>query len=40
VQIPAGSWLEWGGQFQNLQAAKARLWMVVPVCLLLIVAAF
>ena len=39
VQIPSGSWLEWGGQYQNLQAAKGRLWLVVPVCVLLIFAA-
>src|SRR5438445_1849531 len=36
VKIPAGSWLEWGGQFQNLQAAKQRLELVIPVCLILI----
>jgi cobalt-zinc-cadmium resistance protein CzcA len=36
VKIPPGSWIEWGGQFQNLQAAKERLGIVVPVCLLLI----
>jgi cobalt-zinc-cadmium resistance protein CzcA len=39
VKIPAGSWLEWGGQFQNLQAAKDRLAIVIPVCLVLIFAA-
>jgi len=38
VKIPAGSWLEWGGQFQNLQAAKQRLALVIPVCVLLIFA--
>jgi cobalt-zinc-cadmium resistance protein CzcA len=38
VKIPAGSWLEWGGQFQNLQAAKERLELVIPVCLILIFA--
>jgi cobalt-zinc-cadmium resistance protein CzcA len=38
VKIPPGSWLEWGGQFQNLQAAKERLELVIPVCLLLIFA--
>jgi cobalt-zinc-cadmium resistance protein CzcA len=38
VRIPAGSWLEWGGQFQNLQAAKQRLALVIPVCVLLIFA--
>jgi cobalt-zinc-cadmium resistance protein CzcA len=38
VQIPAGSWIEWGGQFKNLQAATGRLAVVVPVCMVLIVA--
>jgi cobalt-zinc-cadmium resistance protein CzcA len=36
VKLPAGMWTEWGGQFQNLQAATARLAIVVPVCFLLI----
>jgi len=36
VKLPAGSWLEWGGQFQNLQAAKQRLTLVVPICVILI----
>jgi cobalt-zinc-cadmium resistance protein CzcA len=36
VKLPGGSWLEWGGQFQNLQAAKKRLSVVVPVCVALI----
>jgi len=36
VKIPAGSWIEWGGQFENLQAAKRRLQVVIPVCLVLI----
>ncbi|HEY3654636.1 MAG TPA: CusA/CzcA family heavy metal efflux RND transporter [Steroidobacteraceae bacterium] len=39
VKLPPGSWLEWGGQFQNLQAAKARLMLVVPICLVLILVA-
>ncbi len=39
VKLPPGYWLEWGGQFQNLQAAKARLLWVVPICLALILAA-
>ena len=30
VQVPAGYWIEWGGQFENLQAARARLMIVVP----------
>jgi len=38
VKLPAGSWLEWGGQFENLQAATQRLALVVPVCFVLIFA--
>src|SRR3546814_19044703 len=30
VKLPAGSYLEWGGQFETLQAATARLPIVVP----------
>ena len=33
---PAGTYLTWGGQFENLQRAKERLLIVVPVCFLLI----
>jgi len=36
VELPAGQWLVWGGQFENLVAAKARLSLVVPACFLLI----
>lgn len=36
LHLPPGQWLEWGGQFQNLLAARARLLVVVPVCLALI----
>ncbi|CAG0982391.1 Nickel and cobalt resistance protein CnrA [Myxococcaceae bacterium] len=32
VKLPAGSWIEWGGQFENLVDAKARLAIVVPIC--------
>jgi cobalt-zinc-cadmium resistance protein CzcA len=32
VPLPAGSYIEWGGQFQNLQAASQRLALVVPIC--------
>lgn len=39
VKLPAGSWMEWGGQFQNLRAATERLALIVPVCLVLITAA-
>ena len=36
VALPAGTWLEWGGQFQNLASARDRLAIVVPACFLLI----
>jgi cobalt-zinc-cadmium resistance protein CzcA len=36
VPLPSGTWLAWGGQFENLVAAKARLGIVVPLCFLLI----
>ncbi len=36
VKVPPGYWLEWGGQFQNLQEASRRLSLVVPLALLLI----
>jgi heavy metal efflux system protein len=36
VRIPPGSWLEWGGQFKNLQRAVRRLQLVVPICMVLI----
>ncbi len=36
VKLPAGYFLEWGGQFKNLEAAKNRLMIAVPVALLLI----
>jgi cobalt-zinc-cadmium resistance protein CzcA len=32
VALPAGSYLEWGGQFENLRAASQRLSIVVPLC--------
>jgi len=32
VKVPAGYWLEWGGQFKNLQEASNRLMIVVPAC--------
>ena len=38
VKLPPGSYLEWGGQFENLQQAVRRLEIVVPVCLILILA--
>ncbi len=36
VQIPAGYYITWGGQFENLQRAMARLLIVVPLALFLI----
>jgi cobalt-zinc-cadmium resistance protein CzcA len=36
VHIPAGYWIVWGGQFENLAAARARLMIVVPVCFFVI----
>ncbi|MBS0207763.1 MAG: CusA/CzcA family heavy metal efflux RND transporter [Planctomycetes bacterium] len=32
VKLPAGYWLEWGGQFKNLKEASDRLMIVVPTC--------
>ncbi|MEO8212448.1 MAG: CusA/CzcA family heavy metal efflux RND transporter, partial [Myxococcales bacterium] len=37
VQLPAGYRIEWGGQFRNYAAARARLAVVVPLALGLIV---
>ena len=37
VRLPPGYWMEWGGQFENLIAARQRLMIVVPVALLLII---
>ena len=37
VQLPPGRYrVEWGGQFENLERARSRLMLVVPVALLLI----
>ena len=36
VKLPAGYYMTWGGQFENLQRATARLLIVVPLALLLI----
>ena len=38
VKLPSGYYLRWGGQFENLQAATARLAVVVPLALALIFA--
>jgi cobalt-zinc-cadmium resistance protein CzcA len=36
VQLPSGYYLEWGGEFQNLQDATKRLAIAVPISLMLI----
>jgi cobalt-zinc-cadmium resistance protein CzcA len=36
VTLPPGNWLTWGGQFENLLAARERLSVVVPLCFFLI----
>jgi heavy metal efflux system protein len=36
VSLPPGYWLTWGGQFENLAAARQRLMIVVPGCFALI----
>ncbi|MCL4161214.1 UNVERIFIED_CONTAM: hypothetical protein GTU68_022966 [Idotea baltica] len=36
VKLPAGYWIVWGGQFENLISATKRLQIVVPVSLLVI----
>jgi len=36
VRIPAGYWIGWGGTFEQLQSATARLQVVAPLALLLV----
>lgn len=36
VKLPAGYWLEYGGTFEQLQSATARLQLLVPLTLLMI----
>jgi cobalt-zinc-cadmium resistance protein CzcA len=36
VKLPHGWWLEWGGQYENLQRAAHRLMVLVPASLILI----
>lgn len=35
-KLPAGYWLEYGGQFENLASAQARMQIVIPLALVLI----
>ncbi len=37
VKLPAGYWMIWGGQFENLAAARQRLMLVVPGCFIVII---
>ena len=36
ITLPPGYWLAWGGQFENLVAARQRLMIVVPLCFAMI----
>ena len=36
VSLPSGVYLDWGGQFENLQRAEARLALVIPIVFLMI----
>ncbi|MEE4453393.1 CusA/CzcA family heavy metal efflux RND transporter [Novosphingobium resinovorum] len=36
VRLPAGTHVEWGGQFENLASARERLMLVLPACFALI----
>lgn len=36
AELPAGAWLEWGGQFENLRSASQRIALVVPACFVVI----
>ncbi|MEQ1633906.1 MAG: CusA/CzcA family heavy metal efflux RND transporter, partial [Planctomycetota bacterium] len=36
VELPPGGWIEWGGTYQNLAAARERLLLVVPLSFLLV----
>ena len=36
IKPPPGGWFDWGGQFENLVAARQRLSVVVPACFFMI----
>jgi cobalt-zinc-cadmium resistance protein CzcA len=36
IKLPAGYWIGFGGQFENLQSAKQRLILVIPLALALV----
>src|SRR5690606_9926839 len=36
LKLPPGTYIEWGGSFKNLEKARNRLMIVVPLALLLV----
>lgn len=36
LQLPKGYYVEWSGQWEHLQRAKQRLWIIVPIVLIFI----
>jgi Cu/Ag efflux pump CusA len=40
IKLPPGYYVQYGGQFENLQSAKARLMVAVPLALFLILILF
>lgn len=36
VKLPSGYYIEWGGSFKNLESAKQRLMILVPIALILV----
>ncbi|MBA2367675.1 MAG: CusA/CzcA family heavy metal efflux RND transporter [Candidatus Protochlamydia sp.] len=32
IKLPAGYWIDWGGQFENLLSARRQLYFLVPLC--------
>jgi cobalt-zinc-cadmium resistance protein CzcA len=36
IKLPSGYYVTYGGQFENLESAKARLMIAVPIALFLI----
>jgi cobalt-zinc-cadmium resistance protein CzcA len=36
IAVPPGYWIAWGGQFEQLESASARLRLIVPIVLILI----
>jgi len=37
VPLPAGYWISWGGQFENLISARERLLWVIPLALVMVI---